>query len=339
MIILVISLALFALYYYYSTIPLRGKVSHSNKTTPTNQSSKKTREKKAKSDSDKPSSKASNKDSAQDTKKEALKDDDAAKTNNKEKKKDKSKDKEPFYTSKAKPKVKDNLVTVDLGDLPILRRPIPPGDADRPYIMEILTGDNLLSEGSYNEALDKFNSILKQFAQSPRAALGKALTLDRLSEKKHNVKILDNAIKQYKKVAFESPLANEDIQLNALLRLVVCAERQKNPALAIESLQKALEISPNNERYAVRLATTYITSERVPEAKSLLTNFTGQWPNRTLAAAMLGYVLYTERDYESALPLLMTALGDNEEVKSDAKFYQYTGDILYRLGRSDEVYY
>lgn len=308
-----------------------------NKTIPTNKDSKK---EKAKSSNAKRSSKASDKPNTKDTKKESSKGSNTKvkdEVKDKKKPKDGNKNKEQFYKSKAKPKVVDDLVTVDLSDLPILRRPIPPGDPDRPYVIEILTGDNLLSEGDYNEALNKFNSILKQFAQSPRAALGKALTLDKLAEKKQNVKILDNAVKQYKKVAFESQLANEDIQLNALLRLAVCAERQKNPSLGIEALRKALEISPSNERYAVKLATAYIKSNAVPEAKALLTNATDQWPNHTLATAMLGYVLYTERDYSGALPLLMTAIRDNEEVGKDAKFYQYAGDILHRLGRSKEV--
>ena len=83
---------------------------------------------------------------------------------------------------------------INLNDIPLLKRPIPPSDSDRPYIIEILTATTLLEDKKYWEALERFNSILKTFKQSPRALYGKAVTLYYMAMEKRSNELLDTSI-------------------------------------------------------------------------------------------------------------------------------------------------
>lgn len=100
-----------------------------------------------------------------------------------------------------KPKTGQSVPSIGLDDLRLLRRPIPPEDSDRPYIIEILNGDNLLLEQRYSLALEKFNEILKMFPQSPRGLFGKGETLYGLAVEKSSNKLRDTAIEFYEEVA------------------------------------------------------------------------------------------------------------------------------------------
>ena len=102
--------------------------------------------------------------------------------------------------------------TISMDDVRLLRRPVLPTDADRPYIIEILNGDNLLLEKRYNEALEKFNEVLKMFPQSPRGLFGKGETLAGLAEQKSSNKLKDTAIEFYQDAA-NSFLATEELKV------------------------------------------------------------------------------------------------------------------------------
>ena len=102
--------------------------------------------------------------------------------------------------------------TVAMEDMRLLRRPVATDDADRPYIIEILNGDNLLLEERYSEALEKFNEVLKMFPQSPRGLFGKGETLAGLATQKSSNKLLETAIEFYQDTA-NSFLANNDLKV------------------------------------------------------------------------------------------------------------------------------
>ena len=114
--------------------------------------------------------------------------------------------------SKSKGKRRGGVHTVAMEDVRLLRRPVGIDDADRPYIIEILNGDNLLLEKRYSEALEKFNEVLKMFPQSPRGLFGKGETLTGLAAQKSSNKLLETAIEFYEDTA-NSFLANEDLKV------------------------------------------------------------------------------------------------------------------------------
>lgn len=115
-------------------------------------------------------------------------------------------------SAKSKPRTKQDIPTISVSDMRLLRRPILPNDADRPYIIEILNGDNLLIEERYSEALEKFNEILKMFPQSPRGLFGKGETLTGLAEQKSSNKLRETAIEFYQDAA-NSFLAPKDLKV------------------------------------------------------------------------------------------------------------------------------
>ena len=107
---------------------------------------------------------------------------------------------------------KEDVPLILLDEIRLLRRPIPSRDSDRPYIIEILNGDNLLREGRLSEALEKFNEILKMFPQSPRGLYGKGETLYGMAVQKSSNKLRETAIDFFKDAA-SSLLTPDDIKV------------------------------------------------------------------------------------------------------------------------------
>ena len=245
--------------------------------------------------------------------------------------------KSPSTGSGKKSRDPNKPVQIKKSDIPILRRPVPPSDPDRPLIIEILSADNALREGKFSDALGKFNEILKRFNQSPRGLLGKALALDGLSKQKNDMKILDNAIDLYYNVGFESFLASDDIKVSALVQLADCSERRQKPNMLIKALKKALEIDPNHEVCGIKLGLAYMKNNEMGKAKKVLQNVISKWPKNSLAQANLGYILFEEKNYRAALPLLLNGLIENEAVRKNGRFYLYAGEAMTKLNRSKEV--
>ena len=124
-------------------------------------------------------------------------------------------------STKPKSKKKREVPTIPMSEVRLLRRPVPANDSDRPYIIEILNGDNLLLDERFSEALEKFNEILKMFPQSPRALFGKGETLSGLAKQKSSNKLMETAIDFYKDAA-NSFLAPKDIKVCAYLAISAC---------------------------------------------------------------------------------------------------------------------
>ena len=216
-----------------------------------------------------------------------------------------------FKTSSAP--YKRNQKEVRIADLRLLRRPVPPTDQDRPYIIEILSADDLLQVGNYNAALEKFNEILGRFRQSPRAAFGKALALENIAVKKNSNKLMDTAIDFYYDVAFESNLANDDLKLNALIRLASHAQNRGKINLSIKALRKASKMEPSNSDYAIKLGVALMTDRRTDKAVEQFEAILKLWPKNSQAHVNLGYLLYREKRYEGAITHLLTGVRGKEE--------------------------
>ena len=120
---------------------------------------------------------------------------------------------------KSKTKPTSDIPTIAVSDMRLLRRPVPAEDSDRPYIIEILNGDNLLLEERFSEGLEKFNEVLKMFPQSPRGLFGKGETLTGLARQKSSNKLRDIAIDFYQDAA-NSFLAPKDLKVKMAMAQV-----------------------------------------------------------------------------------------------------------------------
>ena len=238
-------------------------------------------------------------------------------------------------------KIVDGVRTedLDLETIRILRRPVPPADVDRPHILDILYGDNLLQAYQYSDALEKFNMILKKFPQSPRALYGKALTLSYMAEAKQSNKLLDSAIEFFYKCGIdeESLLAPEDVRIAALEGLSEAASKRGKHTFVLRALQRLSELQPDNVRYANQLGSAFLAAGQTKKARAQFKAAVKNFTENHFAKAQLGFVLYTEKKFDEALPLLLEGIRNSELVKANPKFYLYTGDTLTHLNRTEEV--
>ena len=179
--------------------------------------------------------------------------------------------------------------------------------------------------------------MLARFRQSPRATFGKAVALEHLAEKKESIKLMNMAIEYYRDVAFESFLANDDLKLNALIRLAHHGQQRGKTKLVIKALKKACKMEPTNSDYAIKLGMALMTDGQEHKAKEHFQKMLNRWPEKSAIHEHLGYLLYHEKKYEEALPHLLIGVKGEDGMMDDAKLYLYTGDALMRLNRSGEV--
>ena len=219
----------------------------------------------------------------------------------------------------------------------VLRRPYKPDDPDRPHLVDLLSGDNLLLEGKYTLAMEKFNEVLKQFPQSTRAMYGKGVALRHMAREKRSNKLLDTAVDFLYKAGMESFMGSEDVRIEALKELADTAYERGKTQLAIKALEKLVEYKKEDPDAANQLGMGYLAVGNKKKAKSHFKKVLEQFKGDHFAKAQLGFILFSEKKYEEALPLLLEGIRENEIIKTNPKFYLYAGDTLTRLNRSDEV--
>ena len=128
-------------------------------------------------------------------------------------------------------------------------------------------------------------------------------------------------------------------QVAALARLAdVCQERGKIAA-AISALEKLYNLNTNDSVVANRLGAAYVRTGKYKKAESHFKSLLNETPENAYAKAHLGYLLFKDREYEKALPLLMEGLRNDPGIRRNARFYLYAGEALSRLNRSDEVFF
>ena len=219
----------------------------------------------------------------------------------------------------------------------VLRRPYKPDDPDRPHLVDLLSGDNLLLERKYTLAMEKFNEVLKQFPQSPKALYGKGVALKHMAREKRSNKLLDTAVDFLYKAGMESFMGSQDVRIEALKELSDTAYERGKTQLAIRALEKLAEYQADDADVANQLGMGYLAVGNKKKAKSHFKKVLEQFKGDNFAKAQLGFILFSEKKYEEALPLLLEGIRENEIIKKNPKFYLYAGDTLTRLNRSDEV--
>ena len=230
-----------------------------------------------------------------------------------------------------------NKTTVDLTNIPVLQWPIEPSDPDRPFIIEVLTGEKAIRRKKFKQALEAFEEILARFPQSPRGMYGKAQTLCKYAELKHSNKYLDLCIDAFYSVGVDNVVTPKDIRREALLRLADRASFRGKLQTSVKAWAELVRHFPDNQLYAQKVALTYIAAGKNTKALEHFKAAVKKWPDDLFSKAHVGLLLKLEGEFEKALPMLLDGLKKDEEIRKLAQFFYHSGECLTRLGRSEEV--
>jgi len=230
-----------------------------------------------------------------------------------------------------------NKTTVDLTNIPVLQWPIEPSDPDRPFIIEVLTGEKAIRRKKFKQALEAFEEILARFPQSPRGMYGKAQTLCKYAELKHSNKYLDLCIDAFYSVGVDNVVTPKDVRREALLRLADRASFRGKLQTSVKAWAELVRHFPENQLYAQKVALTYIAAGKNTKALEHFKAAVKKWPDDLFSKAHVGLLLKLEGEFEKALPMLLDGLKKDEEIRKLAQFFYHSGECLTRLGRSEEV--
>ena len=230
-----------------------------------------------------------------------------------------------------------DIDNVDLTNIPALQWPIPPADADRPFIIEILTGEKAIRRKKYKQALQEFETILSRFPQSPRGMFGKAETMCAFAEYKRSNKYLDLCIDAYWNVGVENILASSDLRREALLRLADRATFRGKMQTSLRAWEELSRHFPEERYYAKQVAMSYLTANKNDKALEHFKIVVNKWPDDTFSKAHMGLILKLNNRLEEALPLLLDGLRNDDHIQKLAKFYHHCGECLTQLARHEEV--
>ncbi|XP_019869478.1 aspartyl/asparaginyl beta-hydroxylase isoform X2 [Aethina tumida] len=186
-------------------------------------------------------------------------------------------------------------------------------------------------------AIKIFDAILEKFPSSPRSLYGKALALDRLADQKKSNEILQKAITLYMDLLNNPNIPDALFQLTAeqsIKRLRFMGQYRK----AISVHQALIARFPESSNYLNQLAVTYLTINRVEDARVILQRILAKWPNDGFALVHYGFILKNnDNNLEDGVKYLQRGIDTNDEGVIDGRFFFHLGDALTRLGRKDEA--
>ena len=116
----------------------------------------------------------------------------------------------------------------------------------------------------------------------------------------------------------------------------LCQERGKHAA-AIAALERLYELEGDDPAIANRLGAGYITTGDTKKAAEHFRKLLNETPDNYYAKAHLGFLLFRDKKYEEALPLLIEGIRRDASIQRNGRFYLYAGEALTRLNRSDEA--
>lgn len=182
-------------------------------------------------------------------------------------------------------------------------------------------------------ALVRFNKILDAHPKSPRALFGKANCLDQLADKERSNELLRKSIDVYLKI-----LNMEDVP-DILYQQA--AERCINRMRFIGFYGRAISVHnllirrfPDEIKFRNQLSITYLTVNKIKEARSLLVDTLRRWPDDGVALVHYGFILkVSDNNLKEGMKYLAKGLNTKAEGVVDGRFYFHLGDALTRLGK------
>jgi len=95
---------------------------------------------------------------------------------------------------------------------------------------------------------------------------------------------------------------------------------------------------PHTAKFANHLAVTYLTINKINEARKILNETLTKWPNDGFALVHYGFILKTnDDDLEKGVKFLQKGISTKEPGVIDGRFYFHLGDALTRLGKKQEA--
>ena len=122
-----------------------------------------------------------------------------------------------------------------------------------------------------------------------------------------------------------------------MVRLAELNQRRGRHTAAITALETLHSLDSGDTVVANRLGAAYVAAGKYERADAHFKKLLNETPDNAYAKAHLGYLLFREREFEAALPLLMEGLRHDSSIQGNGRFYLYAGEALTRLNRSDEV--
>ncbi|KAK3867181.1 hypothetical protein Pcinc_027331 [Petrolisthes cinctipes] len=172
---------------------------------------------------------------------------------------------------------------------------------------------------------------------------GRARCLDSLAEEEQSNTKLDRAILTYRGVV---DLADEHPTLVPLKLLLLAAERcidrmqfRGMTSKALRVQQRLLQRFPEDVNLRNKMGLSYVMMSQYAAAKEVFETVLNKWPNNGFALVHYGYVLRThDQNNTGAAWYLSRGIESREEGTQDSRFYYGLGDVLQRLGKSQEAY-
>ncbi|XP_057665787.1 aspartyl/asparaginyl beta-hydroxylase isoform X1 [Diorhabda carinulata] len=192
-------------------------------------------------------------------------------------------------------------------------------------------------ENDTSHAIVLFDKILQKFPFSPRSLFGKALALDILADKKRSNDILKKSLHIYVQLlqTKKVPPALYQLAAERCINRMRFIGQYKN-TIAIHKL--IISRFPNDPKHLNNLVVTYLTINRIEDAKSILKQILRKWPENGFALVHYGFILKTwDNDLEKAVVYLKKGISTKEEGVIDGRFYFHLGDALVRLGKPEEA--
>ncbi|XP_056646936.1 aspartyl/asparaginyl beta-hydroxylase-like isoform X3 [Diorhabda sublineata] len=192
-------------------------------------------------------------------------------------------------------------------------------------------------ENDTSHAIVLFDKILQKFPFSPRSLFGKALALDILADKKRSNDILKKSLHIYVQLlqTKKVPPALYQLAAERCINRMRFIGQYKN-TIAIHKL--IINRFPNDPKHLNNLVVTYLTINRIEDAKSILKQILRKWPENGFALVHYGFILKTwDNDLEKAVLYLKRGISTKEEGVIDGRFYFHLGDALVRLGKPEEA--
>nr|KAG5710790.1 hypothetical protein BaRGS_026941 [Batillaria attramentaria] len=196
--------------------------------------------------------------------------------------------------------------------------------------------DDLLELGQLDEALQKFDSIIRKHPTSPRAHAGKADVLDKLAEKKRSNQLLEESIKVYGQL-LTFPDVPAELMKKSARRL---ADRQQFRGWgrqSVKTMQFLVDRFPDDVQLQRELGVNHLMVGQDKEAKQVFEKILKIHPDDGFAMVHLGFVYQTsDSNPQKAIPLLLVGINSNDPGTQDGRFYFQLGSALQREGRTEE---
>lgn len=168
-----------------------------------------------------------------------------------------------------------------------------------------------------------------------------AQALDKLAERKHSNKILEDAIAAYLSL-LQMDNINDDIFLKTADRCINRMRFRGQHSKAISVHKMLIAKFPQNPKHRNDLAVTYLMVGRVPSAKRILEEALQLWPTDGFALVHYGFILKTsDNDNEGGARYMQAGIDSKAPGTLDARFLFHLGDAYSRLGeqtKSEKVY-